>query len=213
MGSFGSAFTNVPPPPPGAAFSGFGGAPPPPPPTGVISFGAIQQQQQQAPLPPPPAQPTFIFGSAASPAFAERLQMRRCFDSNNSSGDDMSEEEDEWDETPQKPPSNQPLANNHQTVTNAQDPAGFWSELASFDLDHELLVKIQAIYSDVQVAGTIYALILLLARFSDAYDEWKLSAMKGCGFLKKKLGEDAVEKLKAIDGPEIDEELVDELFE
>merc|ERR1712066_850900 len=104
------------------------------------------------------------------------------------------------------PSSKSKLSDTHQTVSNAQDPAGFWSDLASFDLAPELLAKIQKVHSDVEVVGTIYALILLISRFSEAYDEWKLSAIKGCGFLKKQLGPDAAEKLKAIDGPSIDEE-------
>jgi len=105
------------------------------------------------------------------------------------------------------------LPNNHQTVTNAQDPRGFWNEVASFDFDSELLAKIKEHHSEIEIVGTIYALILLLSRFSDKYDEWKLSAIKGCDFLKKKMGPNAVENIKAVDNPLIIEDIVDELFE
>merc|ERR1711976_492395 len=104
------------------------------------------------------------------------------------------------------------LSNTHQTVSNAQDPEGFWSDLASIGLAPGLLSKILKIYTDVKVVGTIYALILLISRFGEAYDEWKLSAVKGCGYLKRELGPDAAEKIKSIDGVSIDEEMLDKLF-
>jgi len=105
------------------------------------------------------------------------------------------------------------LPNNHHTVTNAQDPAGFWNEPESFNLNPELLAQIQQDNSETDIVGTLYALTLLLTRFGDAYNEWKLSAIKGCCFLKQRLGSAAAAKIEAIGGPTIDRELVDELFE
>ena len=79
-----------------------------------------------------------------------------------------------------------PISNNYQTITNAQDPSGFWSSLSSIDLEPVTGKLISEKFSDEQISATIYALILLLSKFGSQYNEWKLTAIKGVSFLGKK---------------------------
>lgn len=214
-------------------------APPPPPPMmncmapAMSSFGGGNLPRPMlagAACPPPPPPPGNAQTSGLFALKADTLVQRRCrvasesesssdmggFDAGDFYRNSTEEEDDAMDCTEIITPGNPrtlKLSDTHQTITNAQDPAGFWSDLASFDLAPELLAKIKSAHSDVEVVGTIYALVLLIAKFSDGYDEWKLSAIKGCGYLKRKLGQDAAEQVKAVDWPSIDDEMVDELFE
>merc|ERR1719361_3316082 len=111
---------------------------------------------------------------------------------------------------------NKPLSSNYQTITNAQDPSGFWSSIAPIDLEPANGKLILGKLVDEQVSATIYALILLLSKFGSQYNEWKLTAIKGVSFLKSKFGENAVDKFNEIVsevGVSVDDDLVDELFE
>jgi len=109
-----------------------------------------------------------------------------------------------------------PVSNNYQTITNAQDPSGFWSSMSSIDLEPVTRKLISEKFSDEQISATVYALILLLSNFGSQYNEWKLTAIKGVSFLRKNLGENVVDKFNEIvseTGVEVDDDLVDELFE
>ena len=62
----------------------------------------------------------------------------------------------------------------------------------------------------------MYALIMLLSKFGSQYNEWKLTAIKGVSFLRKTLGENVVDQFNELvseTGVEVDDDLVDELFE
>merc|ERR1712226_1540098 len=111
---------------------------------------------------------------------------------------------------------NKPLSNKYQTITNAQDPSGFWSSIAPIDLEPENGKLILGKLVDEQVSATLYALVLLLSKFGSQYNEWKLTAIKGVSFLKSKFGENAVDKFNEVAsevGVSVDDDLVDELFE
>jgi len=114
-------------------------------------------------------------------------------------------------------PISKPISDNYQTITNAQDPSGFWLSSISIDLDPANGKLILTKFSDEQISATIYALILLLSRFGSQYNEWKLTAIKGVSFLKSKLGEDVVDKFNEILGELVGvvvaDDMVDELFE
>jgi len=109
-----------------------------------------------------------------------------------------------------------PIANNYQTITNAQDPSGYWTSIVSIDLEPASGKLISDKLSDEKVSATVYALILLLSKFGSQYNEWKLTAIKGVSFLKSKFGENVVDKFNEIVaevGASVDDDLVDELFE
>ena len=103
----------------------------------------------------------------------------------------------------------------HQSITNDQNPGGEWYEKLQSKHDDNLFVNIEANFDDKTVQYTLYAILLLLVEFPDAFDEWKLSAIKGVTFLKKSITEleDEFSKVLSLSKLEVDEDLLSELIE
>lgn len=211
----------------------FGAAPPPPnnvkasrsiaPQQAMLSFGAAPSFGS---APPPPNNVQLCFQASRSIAPTEASysfgapqvainKISKCMEESEDEEDDMYLNKKKQRETKTESPS-KPISNNYQTITNAQDPSGFWSGISSFDFSPVTGKLIVAKFSDEKVSATMYALIMLLSKFGSQYNEWKLTAIKGVSFLRKTLGENVVDQFNELlseTGVEVDEDLVDELFE
>ena len=102
----------------------------------------------------------------------------------------------------------------YQDITNQQHPGGEWTFKVKSKHEENLLKNIEATFDDVIVQSTMYAILLLLVDFSDAFDEWKLTAIKGVTFLKKNVNELESELVKLLTDSklEVDDDLLFQLL-
>merc|ERR1712179_213428 len=96
------------------------------------------------------------------------------------------EEEESASSAPSKPIAPTEVTS-YQSITNEQEPTGEWSSKLNSAKHAEIFEKlVSKLAGDSEICKfTAYALLMLLVGYSEAFDEWKLSAVKAVTYLRK----------------------------